>query len=69
MIRTAIYAEEGYDPHEPHCFEGRRNGLIFEDPYHIYYPKGAQQQLAPESVCRATMLRTLDYRLVGVPWE
>jgi len=39
----AIYAEGGYDPHEPHCFEGRRNDRIFEDVNHTYYPKGVQQ--------------------------
>ncbi len=63
----AVYAEGGYDPHEPHCFEGRPNARIFEDPNHIYYPKGVQQQLAPESVCRATMMRTLDYKLIRRP--
>jgi len=63
----AVFAEGGYDPHEPHCFEGRANAAIFTDTTHIYYPKGKQQQDAPESVCRATMMRTMDYKLVQRP--
>jgi choline-sulfatase len=62
-----VYAEGGYDPHEPHAFEGRPNAAIFQDPTRIYYPKGLQQQEHPESVCRATMMRTLDYKLVRRP--
>ncbi len=61
----AVYCEGGYDPHEPHCFEGRAEiGGIWVSPTHIYYPKGAQQQEYPASVCRSTMLRTLEYKLV-----
>jgi len=63
----AVYAEGGYDPHEPHCFEGRANASIFANTQHIYYPKGLQQQEHPESVCRATMLRTLNAKLVRRP--
>lgn len=63
----AVFAEGGYDPHEPHAFEGRANDGIFREPAHIYYPKGIQQQEHPESVCRAVMLRTLDYKLVRRP--
>lgn len=63
----AVFAEGGYDPHEPHAFEGRGNAAIFRDPTQIYYPKGLQQQEHPESVCRATMMRTLDYKLVRRP--
>ncbi|MGC9346802.1 MAG: sulfatase-like hydrolase/transferase [Anaerolineae bacterium] len=62
-----IWAEGGYDPHEPHAFEGRSNAGIFQDVNHIYYPKGLQQQEQPESVCRATMMRTMDYKLVRRP--
>ncbi len=62
-----VYAEGGYDPHQPHCFEGRNIHDIFCDTTHIYYPKGLQQQERPESVCRATMMRTLDYKLVRRP--
>ncbi len=63
----AVYAEGGYDPHEPHAFEGRGNAGIFRDATSLYYPKGLQQQERPASVCRAVMLRTLDYKLVRRP--
>jgi len=33
----------------------------------IYYLKGLQQQEHPESICRAVMMRTLDYKLVRHP--
>ena len=63
--QRAVFAEGGYDPHELHCFEGRaQSGALFRDASHIYYPKGLQQQEAPESVCRATMVRTMDHKLV-----
>jgi len=61
----AAYAEGGYDVHEPHCFEGRQERFdIPPDVTGIYYPKGLQQQEKPESVCRSTMMRTLDYKLI-----
>jgi arylsulfatase A-like enzyme len=63
----AVFAEGGYDPHEPHCFEGRSNARIFTDTNHIYYPKGLQQRERPESVCRATMIRTLEAKMVHRP--
>ena len=63
----AVFAEGGYDPHEPHCFEGRPNANIFTNANNIYYPKGLQQRERPESVCRATMIRTLDAKLVRRP--
>ena len=63
----AVFAEGGYDPHEPHCFEGRPNASIFTNTDHIYFPKGLQQRERPESVCRATMMRTLDAKLVRRP--
>ena len=63
----AVFAEGGYDPHEPHAFEGRANDGIFREPAHIYYPKGIQQQEYPLSVCRAVMMRTFDYKLVRRP--
>ncbi|NOY82294.1 MAG: sulfatase-like hydrolase/transferase [Kiritimatiellaeota bacterium] len=61
----AVFAEGGYDPHEPHCFEGYgpRSETIMT-PGHIYYPKLLQQQEHPESVCRAVMLRTATHKLV-----
>lgn len=61
----AVFAEGGYDSHEPHCFEGRpESGGLFRDATHIYYPKGLQQQEHPESVCRSTMVRTSMFKLI-----
>ena len=65
----AIFTEGGYNLHEPHAFEGRGNASIFRDPLQIYYPKGLQQQEHPESICRATMMRTRDYKLVRRPQD
>ncbi len=64
-LGRTVFAEGGYDPHEPHCFEGTRlSGDIPEDPRGIYYPKGRMQQDSPASVCRAVMARTLTHKLV-----
>ena len=64
----AVYAEGGYDAHQPHCFEGRWGEYgIPRSARHIYWPKGLQQQEHPESVCRATMIRTLEHKLVRRP--
>ncbi len=62
----AVFAEGGYDTHEPHCFEGKAGvgGDIGGDPAGIYYPKGLQQQEHPESVCRAAMIRTQTHKLI-----
>ncbi len=62
----AVFAEGGYARHEPHCFEGRSddNAALWANPEHIYYPKGKLQQDHPESVCRATMVRTQRHKLV-----
>lgn len=64
----AAFSEGGYDPHEPHAFEGRaQSGGLFRDPAHVYYPKGRLQQDHPESVCRAVSIRTATHRLVHRP--
>lgn len=64
----AVFSEGGYDPHEPHAFEGRTGGGAgFRDPSHIYYPKGRLQQDIPESVCRSTSIRTRTHKLVRRP--
>lgn len=61
------YAEGGYNLNEPNCFEGykKRNipseKLSKEFPY---YPKFMQQQECPDSVCRATMVRSLTHKLI-----
>jgi len=61
----AVFCEGGYDPHEPHCFEGRvGTGILWDRREHIYYPKGLQQQEVPQSVCRSTMIRTQTHKLV-----
>lgn len=66
--RRAVFAEGGYDPHEPHTFEGRPTDHIAgRGPDHIYYPKGRLQQDVPRSVCRATMIRTLTHKLIHRP--
>lgn len=62
----AIYAEGGYDnPQDEWCFEGRESvhtALLNED--HIYYPKVKLQQEKPHSVCRSTMIRTNNFKLI-----
>jgi len=61
----AVFAEGGYDLHEPHCFEGYPpRGEKIMTPEHIYYPKLLQQQECPESVCRTVMIRTASHKLV-----
>ena len=61
-----VFAEGGYDTQEPHAFEGQWD---WNDPNHpshtgIYRPKGQQQQEVPESVCRATMIRSLNHKRI-----
>ena len=58
-----VFAEGGYDTHEPHAFEGCWSKV--DPPIEgNYYPKGILQQQVPASVCRATMIRNLNYKLV-----
>ena len=58
-----VFAEGGYDTHEPHAFEGRWSKV--DPPIEgNYYPKGLLQQEVPASVCRATMIRDLNFKLV-----
>ena len=60
----AAWCEGGYDAREPQCFEGTAGFAMFNRPGTLYYPKMAQQQERPESVCRGAMLRTARYKLV-----
>ena len=61
----AAFSEGGYDRFEPHCFEGREVGdLAGIASDNLYYPKCRQQQEHPDSVCRATMIRTASHKLV-----
>jgi arylsulfatase A-like enzyme len=63
----AVFAEGGYGPHEPHCFEGKPSDGVASDPDAIYYPKAMQQQDRRETVCRSTMIRTATHKLVRRP--
>ncbi|WP_248930062.1 sulfatase-like hydrolase/transferase [Paenibacillus hamazuiensis] len=62
----AVFAEGGYNPREPHCFEGDpvRDGWFANNPDSYYWPKARQQQEQPHSVCRTTMMRTQEYKLI-----
>lgn len=64
--KRAVFAEGGYDLHEPHCFEGQPDGYqdIGGNEKACYYPKGLQQQEQPHSSSRCTMIRTLTHKLV-----
>ena len=55
------FTEGGYDPHEPHCFEGRNEGWGLENPY---WPKLELQQRTPESVCRTVTVRSATHKLI-----
>ncbi|MBM3216102.1 sulfatase [Candidatus Poribacteria bacterium] len=67
-MTRAVFAEGGYDAFEPHCFEGRSVGdQAGRDSSHVYYPKGRQQQDHPLSVCRTTMIRMRDVKLIYRP--
>ncbi len=62
----AVFCEGGYNKNEPHCNEGyEKEGTLFmQNDKTIYYPKGLQQKEHPESVGRAVMMRTKDYKLI-----
>jgi choline-sulfatase len=67
----AVFAEGGYDPHEPHCFEGVPGGYqdIGDNKQSLYYPKGALQQDHPHAVARCTMIRTATHKLIHRPGD
>lgn len=56
------FAEGGYDPHEPHCFEGRAD--LGWTPENIYYQKGKLQQDHPDCVCRSVMVRDNTHKFI-----
>lgn len=60
----AVFAEGGYDPHEPHCFEGGPWSAVSKIPGSPYYPKGRLQQEDRDSVCRTVMIRTATHKLI-----
>ena len=56
------FIEGGYNAYEPECFEN-----LPLKPEHIYYPKIRLQNDRPETITRATMMRTTDFKLVLRP--
>jgi len=66
----AVFAEGGYDTHEPVCFEGNPETAQTthrDGEGQIYWPKCMQQQDQPESIRRCTMIRTLAHKLIYRP--
>jgi arylsulfatase A-like enzyme len=59
-----VFAEGGYDSQDVRCYEYHQRGDGLVDQGNIYYPKTMQQKYYPQSVCRATMIRTLTHKLV-----
>ncbi len=59
-----VFCEGGYDIHEPHCFEGRKEGWGEEHPY---WPKLELQQRHPATVSRTLAIRTADHKLIYRP--
>jgi Arylsulfatase A and related enzymes len=60
----AAFCEGGYNRNEPQAFEPLAD---FASPENIYYPKVKLQNEHPETITRATMIRTLDAKLVARP--
>lgn len=58
----AVFAEGGYNTYEPQCFEDSNH-----DPSSLYYPKGYLQTNHPETITRAAMVRTAEYKLISRP--
>ncbi len=61
MHKEYVFCEGGYDPHEPHNFEGF-HGIV--DRKSMYFPKAYLQQVSPSSVCRFVMIKSARYKLV-----
>lgn len=57
----AAFSEGGYNTYEPQCFEDN------QAPGMLYYPKSHLQTAQPETVSRAAMVRTREYKLVSRP--
>ena len=60
----AAFCEGGYNRNEPQDFEPLAE---FSDPKNIYYPKVKLQNEHPETITRATMVRTADHKLIARP--
>ncbi len=57
----AAFSEGGYNQYEPQCFEDNQSiGAL-------YYAKAHLQDTHPETISRAAMVRTHDYKLVSRP--
>ena len=59
--KRAAFSEGGYNQYEPQCFEDNAT------PGSLYYPKEDLQVKHPETISRAAMVRTHDYKLVSRP--
>ena len=60
--KRAAFSEGGYNEYEPQCFEDSD-----QSPGSLYYPKEHLEVAHPETVSRAAMVRTHDYKLVSRP--
>lgn len=58
----AAFAEGGYNQYEPQCFENNQ-----QTPGSLYYPKEHLETSHPQTVSRAAMVRTHDYKLISRP--
>ena len=58
----AGFCEGGYNTYEPQCFEPLGNS-----PEELYYPKSLLQDKYPQTISRAAMVRTHDYKLISRP--
>lgn len=56
--QRAAFCEGGYNVYEPQCFEPAL------DPAEIYAPKSELQRTRPETICRSSMVRTREHKLV-----
>lgn len=59
-----VFCEGGYDSNDPWCFESMPRGDGLMEKRHVYTPKVLQQRNEPQSVCRTTMMRTLENKLI-----
>jgi choline-sulfatase len=62
--KRPAFCEGGYNTYEPQLFEPP---LTKDEAAEIYYPKRNLQNEHPETITRATGIRTSDYRLVHRP--
>ncbi len=61
--KNAVFAEGGYDPREPQCFE-----TVIKNPNiplaGIYYEKTNIPVEKPDTVCRSVMIRTIMWKMI-----